>query len=262
MHNAITYSFHVGHGSLEDHRCFKQMIYSVTTLRKFNKTIPVNVYIAPVEVVPNLSKYDYLGINFIPFNNTPDNYGTDWYKTWLDLGYAEFLYHRWVNAYRSLREFKYDNVLYLDTDTVFHKDPELLFNKYGNTEYVWAREDNSYGIMNKLGITDGMNDGQFIISKNILKHEKESLENLRKYTNITLENMEGFLTGEEHLSLHWLCVQYAMFNYFSKIGVPIKYFDHSEVMLHIEPEHNDNINLILHHYYNGNSYKFIPPEFW
>ncbi len=239
------------------------MLYSVSTLRKYNKSIDVNVFIAFSPGIKILvPSHENLNINFIVFDNTEKDYGTDWYPTWYSKGYAEFLFHRWKNAYRSLRENNYDNLLYLDTDTVFHNDPELLFEKYGNSEYVWAREDNTYGTMEKIGIENGMNDGQFIISKSILQHESASLNHIRTYTNKTLKEYENkFEDSFEHLNLHWLCVQYAMFDYFKNIKIPVKYFDKEEVMLHIEPNHNDTSKLVLHHYFNGNAPLFIPKGF-
>jgi hypothetical protein len=39
MKNAIVYSFHVRGNSLFDNRCYKQLLYSINTLRKFNKDI-------------------------------------------------------------------------------------------------------------------------------------------------------------------------------------------------------------------------------
>ena len=264
MKNAIVYSYHIRNpDKLLSNRCFNQMLYSIKTLRDHNKTIDVNVYIAPKEELEiNLDKYKDLNINFIPFDNTEKEYGSDWYPTWLSLGYAEFLFHRWQNAYRSLREGAYDNILYLDTDTVFHNDPEILFTKYGNSEFVWAKEDNTYGTMERIGIENGMNDGQFILSKNMLKYEINSLDHLRIYTNETLAKFKGKLENDfEHFNLHWLCVQYGMYDFYKSINVPVRYFDKREVMLHIEPNHNDTSMLVLHHYYNGNAYLFIPQEY-
>lgn len=264
MKNGIAYSFHVRTGSFQENRCFNQMLYSVTTLRKYNKNIDVNVFIAASKPQHfDFYKWKDLNINFIIFSNTSEDYGTNWYPAWYNLGYAEFLFHRWKNAYRCLREHQYDNLLYLDTDTVFHNDPELLFNKYGNCDFVWAKEDNTFGTMAKIGLDKAMNDGQFILSKNILKHEAKSLKHIQTYTNKTLIEFEGKLEDDfEHLNLHWLCVQYAMFDYFNAVGKPVHYFDPTEVMLHVEPNYNDTSNLILHHYYNGNAKLFIPKEFY
>jgi len=32
-------------------------------------------------------------------------------------------------------------------------------------------------------------------------------------------------------------------------------------MLHVEPEYKDTSNLIIHHYYSGNTNKFVPEEY-
>jgi hypothetical protein len=46
MKKGIVYSFHVRHGKLTNNFCYKQLLYSITTLRIYNKTIPVKVYIS------------------------------------------------------------------------------------------------------------------------------------------------------------------------------------------------------------------------
>lgn len=261
--NAVVYSFHIrGSLPLEHNRLWRQLLYSVTTIRKFNKEIDVLVYISPsskiTENAINIAKT--LDIQIIKFENEYE-FGvehSDFYKTWSILGYAEFLWHRWKNAYLALES--YDNILYLDTDTIFHKDVNEIFSKYGDSDIVWAREDNSYDLMEVVNNTPGMNDGQFLLSKSIIKYKEDSLEHAKKYINITLEKTKNLMNEEQHLRLHWVLIQYAMYDFYKTKNM-VRYFDSNEVMLHIEPTLMDTSNLILHHYYNGNSSKFVPQEF-
>jgi coproporphyrinogen III oxidase-like Fe-S oxidoreductase len=113
--------------------------------------------------------------------------------------------------------------------------------------------------MNKVEVWPGINDGQFLLSKNIAK--RQILEHIKFYVNHTLSYNKDRLTKEDHLALHWVSVQYAVFDYFQNTKNPVKHFDSSEVMLHLEPNYNDRSSLILQHYYNGNFEKVVPEEF-
>ena len=253
MKNAIVYSFHVREQSILDNRCYKQLRYSINTLRKYNTSIPVYVYIAPI-------KYDIdLGDNvkIITFENNDEE---GWPEQWTRLGFQQFLRHRWINAIKTIHDYNLDNILYLDTDTVFYNNVSKLFDKYGNTNNIWAKPDNTFTIMNKIYCSPGMNDGQFIMSKQLAK--QEILDHMKFYVHHTLNVNKSRLTEEEHIQLHWLSTQYAVFDYFKDKENPVMYFDEGEVMLHLEPEYKDCSNLILQHYYNGNFEKVAPKEFW
>jgi len=254
MNNAIVYSFHVRESSILENRCYKQLVYSLHTLRKFNKDIMVYVYISPTLASENID----FGKNVVvvPFQNIDEE---GWPEDWTKLGYQQFLKHRWENAIYSVENYNLDNVLYLDTDTVFYDDVNKLFNKYGNTNHLWAKPDNSDDLMNKVEVWPGINDGQFLLSKNIAK--RQILEHIKFYVNHTLSYNKDRLTKEDHLALHWVSVQYAVFDYFQNTKNPVKHFDSSEVMLHLEPNYNDRSSLILQHYYNGNFEKVVPEEF-
>lgn len=255
MKNAIIYSFHVRESSLLNNRCYKQLRYSIHTLRKFNKNIPVYVYVSSKETIdfPTIDS----NVTFIKFDNT-DKPG--WPESWTSLGYQEFLRHRWENAISSIHDFELDNILYLDTDTVVYDDVLKLFKKYGNSDKLWAKPDNSESIMSKVEVWPGMNDGQFLLSKRLAN--AAILDHIKFYVNHTLEYNKDRLSREEHLSLHWLAVQYAVFDYFKNISNPVAHFDENEVMLHLEPTYKDTSRLVLQHYYSGNFEKVVPKEFW
>lgn len=255
MGNAIVYSFHLRLGNLKDLSCYKQLRYSIDTLRKFNKKIPVYVYISP----SNIDTSDLgLGNNvtIVKFDVVDDG---GWPSDWTDLGYLEFLKHRWENAIDSVHKYNLDNILYLDTDTIFHNDPEILFNKYGSTNYMWARPDNSTDIMKIVEVWPGMNDGQFILSKALAN--KEILSHMKFYVNHILSRHQDKLTDQQYKDLCWISTQYAVWDYFQNHNNPVKHFDEYEVMVSTEPEIKNTDNLILHHYYNGNAHKFLPKEY-
>jgi hypothetical protein len=255
MKNAIVYSFHLRGGNLKDLQCYKQIKYSIDTLRKFNSSIPVYVYISPSTVDTTSLGFDK-NVNIVKFDVKDDG---GWPEDWVKRGYLEFLKHRWENAIQSVHSYDLDNVLYLDTDTVFHGDPEKLFLKHGSTNHLWAKPDNSDGLMAKVEVWPGMNDGQFILSKELA--DKDILRHMKFYVNHILSRHKEKLTDEEYRNLCWVSTQYSVWDYFQNQNNPVKHFDENEVMLHVEPEHKDISGLILHHYYSGNTDKFVPKEY-
>ena len=253
MKNAIAYSFVLRSGNIKDLRCYQQLRYSIDTLRKYNQDIPVYVYIANADL-SNLT-FDK-NVHLVKFDVIDDG---GWPEDWVKLGYLEFLKHRWENAIRSIHDYNLDNVLYLDTDTVFHNDPKILFDKYGSTKFLWAKPDNSTEIMNIVEVWPGMNDGQFILSKELAN--KDILSHMKFYVNHTLSKHRDNLTEKQYRNLCWISTQYAVWDYFQNNNNPVQYFSEDEVMLHVEPEHKNIDNLVLHHYYSGNTIKFVPKEY-
>ena len=253
MKNAIAYSFVLRSGNIKDLRCYQQLRYSIDTLRKYNQDIPVYIYIANA----NLSNLTFdKNVHLVKFDVIDDG---GWPEDWVKLGYLEFLKHRWENAIRSIHDYNLDNVLYLDTDTVFHNDPKILFDKYGSTKFLWAKPDNSTEIMNIVEVWPGMNDGQFILSKELAN--KDILNHMKFYVNHILSKHRDNLTEKQYRNLCWISTQYAVWDYFQNNNNPVQYFSEDEVMLHVEPEHKNIDNLVLHHYYSGNTTRFVPKEY-
>jgi hypothetical protein len=253
MKNAIVYSFVLRSGNIKDLYCYKQLKYSIDTLRKYNQDIPVYIYIAGADL-SNLA-FDK-NVYIVKFDVIDDG---GWPNDLVKLGYLEFSKPMWENAIQSIHDYGLDNILYLDTDTVFHNDPEILFNKYGSTEYLWAKPDNSADIMRIVEVWPGMNDGQFILSKALAN--KDILSHMKFYVNHITSKHKDKLTNQQYKDLCWISTQYAVWDYFQNQKNPVRYFDDKEVMLHVEPEHNNTDNLILHHYYTGNTAKFVPKKY-
>jgi hypothetical protein len=253
MKNAIVYSFVLREGRLKDILCYKQLKYSIDTLRKYNQDIPVYVYIAGTDI-SNLA-FDS-NVNIVKFDVIDDG---GWPEDWVKLGYLEFLKHRWENAINAIHDYNLDNILYLDTDTVFHNDPEKLFDKYGSTNHMWAKPDNSLEIMKVVGVWPGMNDGQFIMNKKLAS--KDILIHMKFYVNHILSKHKENLTELEYKDLSWVCTQYAVWDYFEHQKNSVRHFDEFEVMISNEPEFKNTSSLILHHYYSSNTKKFVPEEY-
>jgi len=255
MNNGIIFSIVINEKDpMETHYLYRQLSHSLNTLRKVNKDIDVKVYYSCKYGLPeNHEKYFPLDTKteFIAFEN---NVSTDWYHTFLEGGFAEVIEHRWINAFRGLEDFNFDNILYMDTDTQFFIDPEELFTKYGNSESIWTREDTCEDLMKALKIHPGMNDGITLISKNILKHKDLCLISIKKYINYTLDKYFPILTEAKHKHLNWVIIQYAAFDYFYQRNLH-SYFSKNDVLLHVEEKKYPHV---VHHYFTGNSPTFLP----
>lgn len=261
MNYGIVYSFHVRGGRLVDTFCYKQLLYSLSTLRKYNTSTPVKVFIS---FSSNDVEMDYSTLNAIPnvevvnFDNTYPKEKMNY--MWVTEGHAEFLFHRWKNALKSLKEYKYDKILYLDTDTIFYKDVLSLFEKY-DQGMVWARGDNTYQVMEYLNLTNAMNDGQVLLSKEVLNYESLFEDFILEFINTALLKCENnFNSTTMSRSVRWIILQYGVFMFFNHINHPVSYFDVLDVALHQELEGSENFP-ILRHYYTGNSDKYLPKEF-
>jgi hypothetical protein len=252
MKNGIVVSIVVGENiNIEHYHLYKQLSHSLNTLRKVNKDISVKVYYSHKPGLPeNHSVYfpQDLNTEFIPFEN---NVSSDWHpKFWS----AELVEHRWINAFKGLKDFNFDNILSMDTDTEFFRDPEELFEKYGNTESIWAREDNCDDLTKKLKIYPAINDGMTLISKNILEHRYMCLLSMKQYINYTLEKYQPLLSEKDYHQLPWVIIQYSAFDYFYERDI-CKYFDKDDVLLHVE---NKKDTHVVRHYFSGNSSMFLP----
>jgi hypothetical protein len=246
------------HDYLQNLYLYKQLSYAIKTLREVNKNIPVIIYISAFHKGNNHHDYfPYDNIHFVEFENKISD---GWDEEFIKLTFAEVMEHRWKNAFRGLEEFEFDNIIYMDTDIRFFKDPELLFEKYGNTDYVWSREDVCLEEMDIMGITPAMNDGVVILNKSVLKHKDLMQNHMKKYINDNLIYYKDKMTKEQHFHLYWIITQFAAFNYLNVNGIH-KYVDKKHVKLHIEPLHDDLSESIMHHYFTGNHIHFLPSEY-
>lgn len=252
MNNGIVVSIVIDENvNIENHYLYKQLSHSLNTLRKVNKDIIVKVYYSYKKEFPeNHSLYfpEDLKTEFIPFEN---KVSSSWHPGFWS---AELVEHRWINAFRGLEDFNFDNILAIDTDTEFFRDPEELFNKYGNTEFIWSREDNCDDLTNRLRIYPAINDGMTLISKNILKHKDMCLLSMKQYINYTLEKYQPLLSEKDYRQLPWVIIPYAVFDYFYSRNINA-YFDKDDVLMHIEERKDTHV---VRHYFSGNSSKFLP----
>ena len=258
MENGIVYSFHVREDNTRKNYCYKQLRYSLSTLRSFNSEIPVKVFISPAQLANQDDFSEFDNVEVIGFDNV---YPDDLNDQWVSDGYAQFLLHRWDNAFKALAGYRFQNILYLDTDTVFHGDPEELFLKYAKPKAVICREDNSVEVLSAIGHPGSMNDGQFILNKSEVSHRRNLMHYTHRYVNKMLEEFYGKIDAKLYHEMKWILIQIAATNYFRLSDISVEFFEKENVMLHVEVEHLDMSNLILHHYYTGNTQKFLPKDY-
>ncbi len=259
MKNAIVYSVHCVNEDFITSVRFRQLLYSVSRLRRFNKDIHVFVYLSDKNFFGSKDVCKNLNINFIYFE--PEDYSG------INFDYdntknASRLFHRWTNTFKTLKDFNLDNALYIDTDTVFYNDPEILFNIYGNTNSIYTKEDNCYDIMRNLGVdNNGLNAGQILFSKNLIYTEKDMFGFMKEYINSKLLDIKERVAPEVYNQTLWVIDQYALYEYYKSIGIKTNIYDIKHVMLHLEPWINDISELVLHHYLNRNYKIAVPAEF-
>jgi hypothetical protein len=245
---------------------YHQILYSIETIRKFSD-IPVKIFMSPRGAIGKATmKADQMfsNVQVIEFDNDIDAL----YPTYIFQGYAEKLDHRWINVMKSFELWDFDRVLFLDGDTFFNRSPDELFNKYTNTKCLWARLDVTSGLMKQIGIPDGINDGQFILSRDIFNKVNPNFrERHRQNVFNLLSSTESKLDALGHKHLHWLSSQYAALTTLAEFGVYVGYFSTADVTLSTEPcwKHGNGdctMTSIMHHYFFGNTPRYLPRRYW
>jgi len=253
---SVVYSLHLRGSDLPEELCFQQLCYSLETLRSKNKRLKVYVFASSAKPV-DLSMLDLYDVEVARFDNKP---GVGYPSSFVKDGFYEFLDHRWKHALKVAALG--GCVLFVDSDTVFKQDPELLFDKYSDRSVLWAREDTTTHILHDLALLEnGMNDGQFLLSSEVAAKLGPGFDVEHKATvNELLALGEVVLTPADYTHLNWLVVQYAVKLMLERRGLELQSFSVDDVALATEVFYHPNG--VLHHYFSGNSYRFLPQRFW
>jgi hypothetical protein len=260
VNNGIIYSVHVDEPTLRQNYSIEQFKLSYASLRKFNNEIPVKLYISPSNKI-DPSKYDlkFDNLEIVLFDAVAD-------IRLEHQRYAKWTSHKWENSFKALRSFNFDNILYVDTDTFFQKDPAFLFEKYGNKDLIYGKPDVSDRWTTIFNARNGgMNDGTYVISKYMLKHENDLLKARVDYV---FDLQEKFKTTNDQeikiTGVQWVACQYGVSEYLLDINKPLQFFDENDVyIIHIMNEYEalpDIIkqNFTIVHYLNYNMKHFAP----
>lgn len=259
--NAVVYSVHVDNGNLSENYNFEQLKTSLSTLRKFNLDIPVKVYISAPEAsdLELIDSFNDKNLEFVLFNLKFDSR--------LSGGiYTRWTSHKWPNTLDALKRFNLDNVLYIDTDTFFQKDPEFLFLKYGNTSNVWGKSDVEKIWPERFELNDlGMNDGQQLLSKHTLAFLEDLIIARDELVYKMQEKYKDTDDEKLYIAIQYIYGQYAVSEFLKSINNPLRHFDDEDVLVLIDPNTFDNSpaknDVALVHFCNINMQKFDPNAF-
>lgn len=262
MKNAIVYSFHVKEPTLSDNYSFEQLKLSLKTLREFNPDIPVIVYISPSTIIDrNVLPMIASGVTIERFNASTDpRLEHQTYNLWTS--------HKWKNAFNALEKHNLDNVLYIDTDTIIRKNLDYVFDKYGNTDYVWGTPDISDKWTKVFNVKNGgMNDGQFILSKHTLPYKDGILKERVDYVLRLQEQFKDHPDAEVRITgVQWVACQYAVSEYLHSIGKPLQFFGDDFYIVHKLDEFKQISNaqmdrIAVVHYLNYHMFLFCPEAY-
>jgi len=261
MSNAIVYSIHID-GSIEDSLHIKELIYSIKTLRDYNKDIDVNIYISPEnksnELVIDSCKV--LGFNAEVVPNLPYQK----MSRWID--------HKWKTAFHDLELKGYDAVLMIDPDTIYFNDPEILFSQCNKTNKVYGQQEIWKDMLDAIELKrPQMNDGVVIINKDCIQFKQDILYNRDAFVLDLIEKYKDSIDHDHPFwktGIMWSSSQYAVSEYFHSIGNPVEYYDESVCFgLGLEDKREEeiasnNLKLVILHYTNFLVRHFIPKEYW
>jgi hypothetical protein len=196
-------------------------------------------------------------VNVRYFDNTLKNPHL-WRDTFVASGFWELLFHRWNNAISCVLENDLDCVLFIDSDTVFHKDVNILFNTYNDRNVIWAKPDNSMSLLNLFKIGNAMNDGQFLLSKEVAK---QLVNNFEVEQSKLVEYLLNYEDSKNLPNKEWTSIQFASYMLCKNKNIPVNYFAGDQVMISSEPDNRTIENLILHHYFSGLRHKYLPEDY-
>lgn len=249
---------------------WQQIPFSIETARKYTD-IPIKVYVSKgLLASASLRPNEMFGnVEVVEFEDCLASL----YPSYGGWEYAGKLDHKWKNALDMFSKFDVDRVLFVDGDTFFARDPNELFDKYSDPEVIWTREENPNFITDQIQhivrISRFVNDGQFILPKKVAMRIQHSFAvRQQKYIREILTSTEGILSESDHRLMHWLSSQYSVTKVLDYFGVGVRFFDRRDTTLANEPMHHHRhsgcpgVQSILHHYFFGNTPRYLPERYW
>lgn len=116
----------------------RQLVRSVQSLRAYNRTIPILVFTfgdVPPELAPALAPYE---VAFCHKGSYEACLARESLRGWQILSQYPLL-HKFLN-FHEIAALNKDQVLFLDCDTLFFQDVEILFSRYADAD-AYAREE-------------------------------------------------------------------------------------------------------------------------
>jgi hypothetical protein len=157
---------------------WKLLISSLLSLRKYNKDIPVIVYTCNgntffnynkfQEIVKGLEGFGNLTVQFFEKNvlvNETNTY-SDSFKDIDKQTVWDKVFHKWPNTINAFEKFNVDQVLFLDPDTIFHNDVNIIFDAFPADKICFHSYIDKSVSYQATKNKNAMNDGVFLLSKN------------------------------------------------------------------------------------------------
>lgn len=261
MNNAIVYAMYSDIDNVDNLLQWRELLYSVKTLRSYNTEIPVKVYLSPSHLVKNISMFpDMNNLEIIGIDNeVTHSLPNEQVAKWLDMKYNA--------AFHALENYGYERVLMIDADTIYQSDPEIVFNKY-SSDLFYACPDNFTDLFELMQTNDKfMNDGVVIVPRWAVDIKNDLISVRNGYVQNLMDKFNGVVDKQSHVWVYgvcWASFQYGIFNYLREINKPVAYFDKTDVATLLDfydlREDQRNTPPIVHYWSVG--YKeFLPEEY-
>lgn len=259
MKYGIIYSIYTDEDDIKNNLQFKELQYSLATLRQHNTTIDVKVYIDCKNNIPDLSNYN---CEVIRFKVNPDPRLFDYEKAcWLD--------HKWKSAFHALETYNYDAIFMIDADTIYFKNPEDLFTIYSEKD-IYCQEDIWIDLFKILNIKyRAMNDGVVLIKKNVLNKKEKILKARNQYMVDCQQNFKDKLDHNDKLwsnGMLWACPQYGISEMLGSEGNPIEFYSNSHVSFSFAFDNkltkNERKEVYILHYSSYHVEDWLPNSYW
>jgi len=234
---------------------FSQLYYSIETLTDTGYSGKVFLfYDADVDIKNFLYKKKYSLKKFSNLVCVRANYDENIIKK------TKCAFHKWYYLKLFYDKFKFNRVLCVDNDTIFNKNPEIIFNENSDLDVFYGKQYrwNDDLIKEKLNMeAQCLNTGQFLVSSKIMqvlgdKFLEDVLENYfltLKITNEFKKDLAGHMI--------WIGEEYAITKTLEEKKIKIinlsdKYATYSGV----------NKKPVFCHYYSCNTRNAVPEEYW
>lgn len=259
-----------GFGTIKNPK-WETLMYSLHTLRKFNKDIPVKLFIDSPSLnhsIEELSVKEFENVEIVRFD-CENLLGKNIFTHRDDeYGWEHSVFHKWPSAITCIENYELDRVLFLDVDTIFYDDVSKIFDNY-SVDKLWFQKD-SYPTeiweLLEFKVGYGINDGVFLLPQEAAKKLKDIYVDLFKETrkelldkqkSIEFQDWYG-LTAEHWMNnTRWVTWQYTSQKILEKLSIPFDLFKIDSVVNALE--HLESTS-VLRHYFNGNWHEVAPAK--
>lgn len=260
MTNAIVYAIYSDREDVDNLMQWRELLYSVETLRSYNSDIDVKVYLSPPERINSISMYPIMdNLEIVPIHNAPTHELPN--KTvakWLDMKYNA--------AFDCLGSYGYDNVLMIDADTIYQGDPEYLFAKYSENR-IYACPDGYDELFAVMGTPSKfMNDGVVIIPQSMLEIKDDLIVARNSYVRKLMDRLDNKIKNKKSdiwvMGVLWAAFQYGIYEHLLGTKNSVRYFDINDVATYADWWGlKDKTRPIILHYWSIGYKNFLPEKY-